>query len=125
MRVLLIDDDALVRGLLMDTLAEESIEVGGVANAEGALVLLGAGQVPDVLVTDIDLGAGLSGLDLASIAQERHTAVEVVLISGTSPAPGRASLERHERFLRKPFAPAALADAIRGAAKDAAARAAA
>jgi CheY-like chemotaxis protein len=70
--------------------------------------------VPDVLVADIDLGAGLSGLDLASLAQERHPAVEVVLISGTSPAPGL--LGRHERFLRKPFAPAALAEAIRGAA---------
>ncbi len=36
------------------------------------------------------------------------------LISGTSPAPG--VLGRRERFLRKPFAPAALAEAIRGAA---------
>ena len=125
MRVLLTDNDALVLGLLMDTLAEESIEVGELADAEDALVLLGAGQVLDVLVTDIDLGAGLSGLDLASITQERCPTVEVVLINGTSPDPGRASLERHERFLRKPFAPAALADAIRGAARDTAARVAA
>jgi DNA-binding NtrC family response regulator len=125
MRVLLIEDDALVRQTLADTLAEESIEVDGLANAEDALVLLGAGQVPDVLVTDIDLGAGLSGLDLAGIAQERHPAVEVVLISGTSAAPGHPPPGRHERFLRKPFAPAALAQAIRGAAADAADRAAA
>ncbi len=114
MRVLLIDDDALVRELLMDTLAEEGIEVDGLANAEDALVLLGAGQVPDVLVADIDLGPGLSGLDLASIALERHPAVEVVLISGTSPAPG--VLGRRERFLRKPFAPTALAEAVLTAA---------
>jgi PleD family two-component response regulator len=45
MRVLLIDDDALVRQTLADTLAEESIEVDGLANAKDALVLLGAGQV--------------------------------------------------------------------------------
>ena len=114
MRVLLIDDDALVRLMLLDTLAAEGIEVDGLANAEDALVLLGAGQVPDVLVADIDLGPGLGGLDLASIAQERHPTVEVVLISGTSPSPGL--LGRCERFLRKPFAPAALAEAIRGAA---------
>lgn len=114
MRVLLVDDDALVRLTLLDTLAAEGIEVDGLANAEDALVLLGAGQVPDVLVADIDLGAGMSGLDLVSIAQERHPAVEVVLISGTSPAP--SFLGRRERFLRKPFAPAALAEAIRGAA---------
>jgi DNA-binding NtrC family response regulator len=121
MRVLLIDDDALVRLMLLDTLAAEGIEVDGLANAEDALVLLGAGQVPDVLVADIDLGPGLSGLDLASLALERHPAVEVVLISGTSPAPGL--LGRRERFLRKPFAPAALAEAIRGAAAAASAAA--
>jgi CheY-like chemotaxis protein len=57
-RVLLIDDDALVRETLVDTLAAEGIEVDGLANAEDALVLLGAGQVPDVLVADIDLGPG-------------------------------------------------------------------
>ena len=106
--MLLIDDDALVRRLLMDPLAEEGIEVDGLASAEDALVLLGAGQVPDVLVADIDL---------AAIARERHPAAEVVLISGTVPDPGpRHALGRRERFLRKPFAPAALAEAIRGAA---------
>jgi len=116
MRVLLIDDDALVRGTLAETLAAEGIEVDGLANAEDALVLLGAGQVPDVLVADIDLGPGLSGLDLVSIARERHPAVEVVLISGMVPAPDGHAVGRHERFLSKPFEPAALAEAIRAAA---------
>ena len=117
MRVLLIDDDPLVRQTLMDTLAAEGIEVDGLANAEDALVLLGAGQVPDVLVADIDLGAGLSGLDLAAIARERHPAAEVVLISDNPPDPGRwPPGQPPGRFLRKPFAPAALAEAIRAAA---------
>ena len=114
MRVLLIDDDALVRQTLADTLAEEGIEADGLACAEDALVLLGAGQVPDVLVADIDLGPGLSGLDLAAIARERHPGAEVVLISGTVPDPGL--LGRRECFLRNPFAPAALAKAILAAA---------
>ena len=120
MRVLLIDDDALVRLTLTDTLAAEGIEMDGLANAEDALVLLGAGQVPDVLVADIDLGPGLSGLDLAAIARARHPAAEVVLISGTAPDPGL--LGCRERFLRKPFAPAALAEAIRGTAAAATAK---
>jgi CheY-like chemotaxis protein len=117
MRVLLIDDDPLVRQTLADTLADEGIEVDGLANAEDALVLLGAGQVPDVLVADIDLGSGLSGLDLAAIARERHPAVEVVLISGKPPpGPGQPQPASHERFLQKPFAPAVLAETIRSAA---------
>src|SRR5215203_2977113 len=117
MRMLLFDDDALVREMLGDTLAEEGMEVDGLANTEDALVLLGAGQVPDVLVADIDLGPGLSGLDLAAITRARHPGAEVVLISGSAPDPGQQpALGRRERFLRKPFAPAALAEAIRGAA---------
>ena len=58
---MLIDDDALIRETLGEMLAEEGIEVDGLANAEDALILLGSGQAPDVLVADIDLGAGLSG----------------------------------------------------------------
>ena len=123
MRVLLIDDDALVRLVLLDTLAAEGIEVDGLANAEDALVLLGAGQVPDVLVADVNLGSGLSGSDLATIARERHPGVEVVLISGQpiDDAGTRAPMQRRERFLRKPFPPEALTEAIRQAAADAAA----
>ncbi len=113
MRVMLIEDDELVRSTLAETLADEGIEVDGLANAEDALILLSSGQAPDVLVADIDLGAGLSGLDLASIARERHPDVEVILISGTAPAPGHHASRERERFLSKPFAPSALADAIR------------
>jgi DNA-binding response OmpR family regulator len=116
-RVLLIDDDALVRGTLAETLAAEGIEVDGLANAEDALILLGAGQVPDVLVTDIDLGPGLSGLDLASIARERHPEMEVIFISGSRSASRDRRLGRRDRFLEKPFAPAVLADFIRAAAQ--------
>jgi DNA-binding NtrC family response regulator len=117
MRVLLIEDDPLVRSLLSETLGEEGIEVDGLSNAEDALILLGAGQVPDVLVADVNLGEGLNGLDLAEIARDRHPAVEVILISGNGPAdPGTRRPPRpHERLLRKPFAPAALVDAIREA----------
>ena len=123
MQVLVIDDDPLVREMLAETLAEEGIEVDGLANAEDALVLLGANQVPDVLVTDVDLGARLTGLDLARIALERHPGVEIILISGKPLDEGKGVPGRRERFLRKPFPPAALAAAIREAAAAAAARA--
>jgi DNA-binding NtrC family response regulator len=123
MRVMLIEDDALVRRMISEALDDEGMEVDGLASAEDAMVLLGAGQVPDVLVADANLGSGLSGSDLASIARERHPGVEVVLISGQpiDDAGTRSPLGRRERFLRKPFRPEALTEAIRQAAADAAA----
>ncbi|NOG68920.1 response regulator [Roseicella sp. DB1501] len=121
MRVLLIEDDALVRNLLSETLDGDGFEVDGLANAEDALILLGAGQVPDVLVADINLGAGLNGFDLAEMARARHPDVEVILISGAAPEPARRNGGRREHFLQKPFAPDRLAAMIReaGAARGA------
>ncbi len=119
MRVLLIDDDPMVRQVLAETLAYEGIEVDGLANAEDALILLGAGQVPDVLVTDVNLGPGLNGFDLAEIARSRHPDVEVILISGTTPDLQRQATRRHERYLQKPFAPDELARKIREAGAEA------
>lgn len=121
MHVMLIEDDPLVRDLVMDILLAEGMSVEGLASAEDALVLLGAGQVPDVLVVDVNLGSGLSGADLAAIARERHPEVQVVIISG-SPAAALAAaapLARRERFVAKPFAPEVLAQAIRDAAAEA------
>jgi DNA-binding NtrC family response regulator len=119
MRVLLIEDDVMVRTMLSDALSEEGVEVDGLSNAEDALILLGAGQVPDVLVSDVNLGAGLSGFDLADIARERHPDVEVILISGSAPSEGDFAARRHQRFLHKPFAPDDLVAAVREAAAEA------
>ena len=112
MRVLLIEDDALLRTALAESLIESGIEPDALSNAEDALILLGAGQVPDVLVTDIDLGSGLSGFDLMDIARNRHPDVAVILISGAPPAPDMTGPGRHARFLRKPFRPEELVAAI-------------
>jgi len=116
MLVLLIEDDHEVRANLVDLLGEEGLEVDGLANAEDALVLFGAGQVPDVLVTDIDLGPGLDGVDLAEVAQARHPDVGVVFISGDPHGAHGHRLGAHERFLQKPFKASDLAAAIRDAA---------
>jgi CheY-like chemotaxis protein len=116
-KVLVIEDDELTRIALLDALTEEGMEVDALANAEDALVLIGAGQVPDVLVTDIDLGQGLHGVDLADMARVRHPDVEVIFISGKPADPDARALRAHERFLLKPFSPSQLAAAIRAAAE--------
>lgn len=116
MLVLLIEDDQDARTSLVELLGEQGIEADGLANAEDALVLLGAGQVPDVLVTDIDLGPGLDGVDLAEMAQARHPDVGIVFISGEPHDAHGHRLGRHERFLQKPFRTSDLAAAIRDAA---------
>ena len=117
MQVLLIEDDHHVRANLVELLSMHGIEVDGLTNAEDAIVLIGAGQVPDVLVTDINLGAGLDGVGLAEMAQARHPNVGVVFISGKPYDKHERRLGKHERFLQKPFQTSDLAAAIRDAVR--------
>lgn len=108
MRVLLIEDDELIRNLVAEMLIDEGFDVDGLAYAEDALVLLGSGDPVDVLVTDIDLGDGLSGMDLAAIARTRYPDVELVFISGHAVDRDGRTPQAHEHLLLKPFKPSDL-----------------
>ncbi len=106
----------LVRELVAEGLADHGFDVTGIAFAEDALVLLGSGEPVDVLVTDIDLGDGLTGMDVAAVARTRHPDIELIFISGRPvDREGRAP-HPHEHVLLKPFRPSELADLIRRAA---------
>ena len=80
-RVLLAEDQAMVRGALAALLAlEPDIEVdGALAEREGAWRELQRLR-PDVLVTDIEM-PGLTGLELAQRIQRHELPVKVVIVT--------------------------------------------
>ena len=80
-RVLLAEDQAMVRGALSALLSLESdIEVLGLAaDGEAAWRELQRLQ-PDVLVTDIEM-PGLTGLELAQRIQRHELAIKVVIVT--------------------------------------------
>ncbi|WP_437161468.1 ATP-binding protein [Falsiroseomonas sp. E2-1-a20] len=63
LRILLVDDDALVRNFLAESLADQGFSVLRTSSGDGALALLSAGEQPDVLVTDYGM-PGTNGLAL-------------------------------------------------------------
>ncbi len=85
-RVMLAEDQAMVRGALSALLALESdIEVvGSVADGEAAWRelqrLRQADALPDVLVSDIEM-PGLTGLELAQRIREQALPVKVVIVT--------------------------------------------
>jgi two-component system response regulator DesR len=93
-RVLLADDQALVRGALSALLKlEPDIDVVGAA-ADGEEAWRGVQHFkPDVLVTDIEM-PGLTGLELAQRVQRHELACKVVIVT-TFARPGflRRALE--------------------------------
>ena len=99
--VMLVEDDELVRECLHELLDDVGGQVIAAADAAEALERIAADGVPDVLVTDLQLGSGMNGLALIAAARLQWQGMRAVLISGTdTPEP---SLDPGDRFLRKPF----------------------
>lgn len=81
-RVLLVEDQAMVRGALAALLGlEADIEiVAAVASVADAETVLATQPDLHVLLTDIELGAD-SGLDLAARVRERYPALRVIILT--------------------------------------------
>jgi DNA-binding NarL/FixJ family response regulator len=78
-RLLVVDDEAIIRLLFLDLMGRDA-DVVGVASAEEALQALAAGHF-DLLVVDQNL-PGLSGVELAKRARAMHSDCKLVLMTG-------------------------------------------
>jgi two-component system, OmpR family, response regulator len=81
-RILLVDDDAGVRTVLGAALEASGRMVSAAADADGGLDLMGEPPRPCMLITDIDLGPGPTGLDLADHTRIRFPFMPIILMSG-------------------------------------------
>jgi len=100
-RVLLVEDEPLVRMLLAEELREAGLTVVEASCASEALSFLAVAEAVDVVVTDIQMPGGMNGLELADEIRQRHPAVPIVLTSGNPPP---VNLSRVGSFLMKPYA---------------------
>ncbi|MCY4754760.1 PAS domain S-box protein [Pelomonas aquatica] len=82
LKVLLVEDDAEVRSVARHFLGLLGCEVTACASGEQALLLLEPGAAFQLLLTDIALGSGMRGTELAGLAQARLPALPVLLTSG-------------------------------------------
>ena len=120
LRVVLVEDSAMLRGMLCEMLAELD-GVGVVAEAEdeqGALAALEA-QRPDLAIIDLELrmGSGLGVLRQLQAEPERFGRPRAVVFSNYGHAPVRARCEQLgvERFFDKSFQLDELIDFVQGA----------
>jgi len=77
-RVLAVDDDPMIRGLLERVLAEEGFEVDAVADGETAVAMV-ADRTPDVVLLDIMLGS-VDGIDVLTKLR-RTSDVPVIMLT--------------------------------------------
>jgi PAS domain S-box-containing protein len=84
LRILVVEDDPDVRSVVTRYLDSLGCKSSVSINAEDALSMLNAESEYDVLLSDISLGAGMRGTELAAIAQQRQPGLSVLLMSGFS-----------------------------------------
>jgi CheY-like chemotaxis protein len=83
-KVLVAEDEALIREMLVDALEEAGFEVTAVAAAEDALGFAIMDFAFDALVTDIGLDGPLDGFDLAETMREMQPDLAVIYASAAS-----------------------------------------
>jgi CheY-like chemotaxis protein len=111
--VLLVEDDPLILESTADLLSGNGCDVLRACSAAEAMALLEAGPVPPVVVTDISLADGSSGLDLARTIAERWPSTRVLIVSGAC-RPARGDYPEGALFFTKPYASGALVAMVKG-----------
>jgi CheY-like chemotaxis protein len=117
MRALVVEDRFLIRMTIRDLLEEAGFECAEAEDAAEALALLDSGDwVPDLLVSDYDLGPGLNGMALAEEALRRLPDLPVLFVTGNPECFDGRAWGLREHLLAKPFLPDDLIEAARALA---------
>lgn len=110
--VLLVEDDVLVAELVDEALRESGLDVETTNSGREAVARIEAEPRSfSVLVTDINLGEGVTGFDVAARARALNPDVKVVYVTGL---PSNIySAEDEALMFPKPFDPLDLARQVR------------
>ena len=112
--IILLEDDATLRGLMADILTEAGQRVVEAPTGQQALAALTAAEGRAVLVADRSVDAdGANGFQLAADALLAYPELRVIYVTGTHIALRRRVLGERERALLKPFAMTQLLAAVR------------
>lgn len=108
---LLVEDDEILRNVIIEALALLGIRSIEFSSADAALAFLANNQPVSLVVTDVHMPGVHDGLELAQHVWKTLPALPVVIISGHAVIPDNL-LPRRSIFLRKPFSVDALHDAV-------------
>lgn len=112
MRILVVDDDPLIRDLVRDMVDPDRYSVLTASCGHEALEACQAKQRPDLVLLDIDLGTQPDGIAVFQALQEAPSATpKVVFLTGAKPEAVEATAGC-AGFLRKPFSPLELLELL-------------
>jgi two-component system, NarL family, response regulator DevR len=114
-RVMLIDDHALVRSAVRQALTADDIQVVGEASSADEALLMAPDLHPDVLLLDLNL-PGISGIDLLRELAPRLPSTRIVMLTISDDRRDLLNAVRNGAagYLTKDLSPDALQRAVRG-----------
>lgn len=115
--ILLVEDDELVRRYAHDQLVDLGYQVLVAANGSAALALLRQRNDIDLLFTDVVMPGGMSGRELATLAQQLQPSLAVLYTSGytENAIVHHGRLDPGVQLLSKPYGRAELSYKVREA----------
>jgi two-component system, response regulator PdtaR len=112
MKVLVVEDEPLIRLGIASLVEEGGFVVTEAINADHAIRILEADPDIRVVITDVDMPGGMDGIRLAHYVRDRWPPIKLIVISGkvgVSPT----ELPSGSRFFAKPAREDALLSALR------------
>ena len=111
--LLLVEDEDAVRTILEETLRDGGFDLKIAGNGADALAILESdSEFVRGLITDINLGSGPSGWDVAKHARELVPELPVVYMSGSDAEKWASHGVPNSTIVTKPFAPVQIVTAI-------------
>jgi two-component system, response regulator PdtaR len=104
-KVLLVEDEPIVRLELASELRGAKYEVIEASNADDALKVLHSASV-DLMISDVVMPGSMDGLELAAHAREMRENMKIIVVSGQTSQAAPGSLA--DAYFAKPFGCAAI-----------------
>ena len=111
-KILLVEDDDLIRLLLSEAMADQGFEVVLAATGDEAMASLAKDGHFDLLLTDIQLPGTLDGLDIARAARHAQPTMPIIFTTGQPDRMDRWLAGATDTFIPKPYRPSDICAAV-------------
>jgi CheY-like chemotaxis protein len=102
-KILVVEDEPLIRMDLMGVLEDMGFSVLEAANADEAIAMLEADSAITTVITDVDMPGTMDGLALTFVVRSRWPPCHLIVVSGHR-RPETSDMAEGSRFIRKPLA---------------------
>jgi DNA-binding response OmpR family regulator len=113
MPLLAVEDNDDMRNMIAEALQSDAVAVNAASTGEEAISIIGKDGIPELLITDIDLGVGINGISLARYVRERDPNIPILIISGKPWLLDTSLVAKNVHYLHKPFKLGTLLNTVR------------